>query len=73
MSERITGKVKWFSSSRGYGFVTEDGDEQTEFFVHFSSVSMDGYKTLNAGDNVSFVLKQTDKGVQAVDVSLVEE
>ena len=71
MSERITGIIKWFNPGKGYGFVTVDGDDQTEYFVHFSSLVMEGYKTLDADDRVSFVLKQTDKGVQATEVQTI--
>jgi len=72
MSDRIKGVVKWFSNERGYGFVLEDGDESGEYFVHFSSIVMDGYKTLKAGQKVGFELKDTDKGTQAVNVVLDE-
>lgn len=71
MSERITGIVKWFSNPKGFGFITADGDDQIEYFVHFSSLMMDGYKTIEADDRVSFVLKQTDKGVQATEVQTI--
>ena len=71
MSERVTGKVKWFSNERGYGFLLVDGDPaNNEYFVHFSSIDMDGYKTLKAGQEVEFELKDTDKGIQAVNVTL---
>ena len=58
MSERITGTVKWFSNERGYGFaqVDEDLDEQ-EYFMHYSYITMEGYKTLKAGQRVSFILR----------------
>ncbi len=72
MGERVNGKVKWFSNERGYGFLLVDGDEaNNEYFVHFSSIDMDGYKTLKAGQGVVFELKDTDKGIQAVNVELV--
>ncbi|MEW8032334.1 MAG: cold-shock protein, partial [Candidatus Thiodiazotropha endolucinida] len=46
-----TGVVKWFNNAKGYGFVTpEDGDQ--DVFVHFSSIEMDGYKTLKEGQKV---------------------
>ena len=70
MSTRFDGKVKWFSNERGYGFILKEGEEDKEYFVHFSSISMEGYKTLKAGQKVSFELKETDKGVQAVEVTL---
>ena len=68
MSERVTGTVKWFSNDRGYGFVMIDGNQDAEYFVHYTSIEMDGYKTLKAGQAVTFELKKTDKGIQAVDV-----
>ena len=72
MSERVNGIVKWFSNDRGYGFCLVDGDaEGTEHFVHYSSITMDGYKSLKAKQPVTFVLKKTDKGVQATEVELV--
>lgn len=70
MSERIMGTVKWFSNERGYGFVLVEGDAtEKEYFVHYSYIKMDGYKTLRAGQKVSFVLTETDRGVQAHDVT----
>ena len=71
MSDRLFGEVKWFSNERGYGFVTRDDIENEEYFVHFSSISMEGFKTLKAGQKVSFVLKQEEKGLQAKEVELV--
>ena len=66
--ERITGTVKWFSNERGYGFVLiNDDPDETEYFVHYSYIDMEGYKTLRAGQNVSFVLADTDRGIQAHD------
>lgn len=74
MAERFNGIVKWFSSERGYGFVLKDGaSDNGEYFVHFSSIIMDGYKTLKAGQNVSFELVETERGPQATNVMLEEE
>ena len=70
MNDRIFGEVKWFSNERGYGFVTKDGVENEEYFVHFSSITMDGFKTLKAGQKVSFVLRQEEKGLQAKEVTV---
>lgn len=67
---RVFGEVKWFSNERGYGFLTQEGLEKEEFFVHFSSIEMDGFKTLKAGQKVSFVLKEEEKGIQAKEVLL---
>jgi len=66
--ERVNGSVKWFNAERGYGFILQDGDDTTEYFVHYSYIQMDGYKTLRAGQPVTFKLVETDKGIQAQDV-----
>lgn len=66
--ERLEGFVKWFSNERGYGFVTPDSEPEKEYFVHFSSIKMDGFKTLQANQKVTFELRETPKGVQAVEV-----
>jgi len=66
--ERVSGVVKWFNAERGYGFVLKDGDESTEYFVHYSYIQMEGYKTLRAGQVVTFALVETDKGIQAQEI-----
>ena len=64
-----TGKVKWFNSAKGYGFIEqEDGND---VFVHFSAINMDGYKTLDEGSEVRFEVTTGDKGAQASNVSMV--
>lgn len=69
MSERITGTVKWFSNERGFGFILMDDDpDEKEYFVHYSYIEMEGYKTLRAGQIVSFALASTDRGIQAHEV-----
>ena len=66
----MTGKVKWFDSKKGYGFITsEDGKE---VFVHFSGIVTDGFKSLNEGQKVAFGLGNGAKGEQAVNVTVVE-
>ena len=62
-----TGVVKWFNSSKGYGFITNDENGQ-EVFVHFSGIVADGFKTLEEGQKVTFDLEQGQKGLQAVNV-----
>lgn len=59
-----TGVVKWFSESRGYGFITPNrgGDD---VFAHYSAIEMDGYKTLQEGQCVEFVLEEGPKGPEA--------
>lgn len=62
-----TGKVKWFNNAKGYGFIIEDGCTD-DLFAHFSSVQMEGYKTLKAGQPVTFDKKPSDKGVHAINI-----
>jgi len=62
----LDGKVKWFNPRKGYGFIaTEDG---RDIFVHYSSISGDGYKTLTEGDNVTFEIVEGEKGLRAENV-----
>ncbi|HGS5268959.1 TPA: cold-shock protein, partial [Vibrio parahaemolyticus] len=53
MSDRETGSVKWFNENKGFGFITKDSDGK-DIFVHFRSISSDGFKTLLEGQKVSF-------------------
>ncbi|MDE6047376.1 MAG: cold shock domain-containing protein [Anaeroplasmataceae bacterium] len=62
----MKGKVKWFNAEKGYGFIISE--EGKEVFVHFSSIIADGYKSLNEGDEVTFDVAESDKGLQAKDV-----
>ena len=66
MADRITGTVKWLNSAKGYGFIAREGGK--DVFVHFSAVQMDGYRTLNEGDQVEFSIEDSPKGPQAVSV-----
>lgn len=59
-----TGIVKWFNNAKGYGFVQPDDSEQ-DVFVHFSSIDMDGYRTLKEGQRVEFDLCEGPKGLHA--------
>ena len=63
------GKVKWFNAEKGYGFIARD--EGTDVFVHFSAISMDGYKTLEEGAEVQFDIVEGMKGAQAANVTPV--
>ena len=54
------GKVKWFNNTKGYGFVNLDGDSE-DYFVHYSSIEMDGYKSLKAGQAVTLTLMLAKK------------
>jgi cold shock protein len=67
MSERHIGTVKWFNAAKGYGFIgREDGED---VFVHFSAITMDGYKRLEEGQQVEFSIEQGPKGLQAAEVT----
>ena len=61
------GKVKWFNNAKGYGFIIEEGESE-DLFVHFSSIQMEGYKTLKAGQRVEFEKQPSDKGIHAVNI-----
>ncbi|HEV2906283.1 MAG TPA: cold-shock protein [Actinomycetota bacterium] len=64
-----TGTVKWFSSEKGYGFISqEDGPD---VFVHFSSIQGEGYKNLEENQKVEFDVTEGDKGPQAANVRIV--
>ena len=60
------GKVKWFSNVKGFGFIEKESGG--DIFVHYSAVQKEGYKTLEEGDQVTFEVTQSDKGVQATSV-----
>ena len=61
-----TGTVKFFNAEKGFGFITREGGP--DVFVHFSAITGEGYKTLNEGDNVEFVVAPGKKGQEARDV-----
>lgn len=67
----VTGKVKWFSNTKGYGFIEQEGGQ--DVFVHYSSIAGEGYKTLEEGDVVTFDIVQSDKGPQAANVMKQEK
>ena len=67
----MQGKVKWFNNEKGFGFI--EYKENQDIFVHYSSIIFKGYKTLNENDIVNFDLVETDKGLQAKNVSLEKE
>ncbi len=66
-----SGTVKWFSNSKGYGFIApEDGGD--DIFAHFSSIDMDGYKSLRQGQKVQYEVSQGPKGLLASDIRFGE-
>ncbi|MCL2025369.1 MAG: cold shock domain-containing protein [Leptospirales bacterium] len=63
------GKVKWFNNQKGYGFISSsDGND---YFVHFTGIAGDGFKTLPEGANVQFEIEKSDRGPRAVQVSVI--
>jgi cold shock protein len=66
MTERVQGTVKWFNSSKGYGFIAREGGE--DVFVHFSALQGEGYRNLEEGQKVEFTLEKGPKGWQAANV-----
>jgi len=63
----LTGKVKWFNSEKGFGFIErEEGDD---VFVHFSAIQTEGFKTLEEGQEVEFEIVEGDRGPQAANVT----
>ena len=68
----VEGKVKWFNNTKGYGFVNLVGGTE-DYFVHYSSIDMDGYKSLKAGQAVTFDIDASEKGKNAINVKLVSE
>ncbi len=66
MSDREIGTVKWFNASKGYGFISREGDD--DVFVHHSAIQGDGFRSLDEGQRVEFSVEQGPKGLQATNV-----
>lgn len=62
------GTVKWFNNAKGYGFILPE-DGENDIFAHFSAITMDGYKTLKAGQEVTFDIIEGDKGLHATNIT----
>lgn len=69
MSDRKQGTVKWFNSSKGYGFITTN--EGNDVFVHYQSIVGDGFKSLDEGQSVEFTVGEGPKGPQATEVKVL--
>ena len=68
MADRETGTVKWFNDAKGFGFITMP-DRPDDIFVHFRAIQGDGYRSLNEGQEVEFILVEGPKGLQAEEVT----
>lgn len=67
--QRSTGRVKWFNNTKGFGFIVADGsDDGSDLFAHYSAIEMNGYRTLKAGQHVSFTTADGPKGLHAMDI-----
>lgn len=67
-----TGRVKWFNNAKGYGFILPDEGGE-DHFVHYSSILMDGYKTLKAGQPVSYEVLESPKGCHAINIKPLDQ
>ena len=67
---RTTGTVKWFNDSKGFGFIAPEGSEK-DCFVHHSAIQMEGFKSLNEGDEVEFDVEQGPKGPAATNINVI--
>ncbi|QBG35564.1 MULTISPECIES: cold-shock protein [Colwelliaceae] len=67
MSDTVTGKVKFFNETKGFGFIEQENGP--DVFVHFSAITGDGFRTLADGQSVSFSVKQGQKGPEAENVT----
>jgi cold shock protein len=67
MAQRVTGTVKWFNATKGYGFLSQEGGE--DVFVHHTAIQMEGYRTLQEGQTVEFTVERGPKGLQASNVT----
>lgn len=69
MADRVTGTVKWFNDTKGFGFIEQDNGK--DVFVHYSAITSSGFRSLQEGQRVEFVVTQGQKGPAAQDVTLI--
>ena len=67
-----TGKVKWFDGKKGYGFVSDTSSDDKDYFVHFSEIQTEGYKTLEEGQRVEVEIGEGTKGEVAKNVKVID-
>ena len=65
--EIVTGTVKWFNDAKGFGFIEREGE--ADVFVHYRAINGEGRKTLHDGQQVTFEIAESDKGLQASNVT----
>jgi CspA family cold shock protein len=70
MAERKQGSVKWFNSTKGFGFISQESGD--DVFVHYQAITGEGYKTLAENDKVEFTVTQGPKGLQAAEVKVIK-
>jgi CspA family cold shock protein len=68
---RLKGTVKWFNNAKGFGFIGRE-DGSSDVFVHYSAINIEGYKSLQEGDQVEFEIVDGQKGPQAGNVTRVQ-
>ena len=68
---KVTGQVKWFNNSKGFGFIGREGG--ADVFVHYTAISGEGYRSLQEGDTVEFEIVQGQKGPQAAEVVKLQQ
>ena len=64
------GSVKWFNNAKGYGFIVSE-EFNEDLFIHYSAINVEGYKTLKAGQVVTFGVEPGDRGLHAIEINLV--
>jgi CspA family cold shock protein len=69
MSEKVTGTVKWFNETKGFGFIQQDSGP--DVFAHFSNIAGSGFKTLLEGQKVEFIVTDGKKGPQAEQITVL--
>ena len=69
MSNTVTGTVKWFNESKGFGFIEQQSGP--DVFAHYSEIQNSGFRTLTEGQSVEFVVTQGQKGLQAEKISVI--
>jgi CspA family cold shock protein len=68
----MRGEVVWFSDSKGFGFLSQESDANTDIFVHFSAIQQEGFKSLKQGQKVEYDIGQNAKGKIAINVRVLE-